>query len=187
MKIKVLMLSLLFMLYAAFPVGAKKISVSTNLLGYAALGTMNAELSYSVARKWSITADFRYNPFTFGKANPRQQFQMRQQSYSLGARYWLWHTMSGWWLSSKLRYQEYNCGGIFSRQTEEGDRLGVGLCSGYTYMLAPHLNMEFGIGLWGGVGAYKRYSCPKCGLTVGQGRKFFLLPDDIMISLVYVF
>lgn len=187
MKIRILLLSLPFMLSLAFTAEAKKISVSTNLLGYAALGTMNAEISYSVARRWNVTADFRYNPFTFGQENPQKQFQIRQQAYALGARYWFWHTMSGWWVSSKLRYQEYNCGGILSRQTEEGDRFGAGLYSGYTHMLAPHLNMEFGVGFWSGMSVYKRYSCQKCGLTIEQGRKFFILPDDITISLVYVF
>jgi hypothetical protein len=34
---------------------------------------------------------------------------------------------------------------------------------------------------------YRRYSCPVCGVTVGAGRKYFLLPDDFMISLAYVF
>ena len=34
---------------------------------------------------------------------------------------------------------------------------------------------------------YNKYSCQVCGLTVQSGRKYFLLPDDLMISIVYVF
>ena len=100
---------------------------------------------------------------------------------------WPWHTMSGWWFAGKLRYQEYCYGGIFSEEAEEGDRVGAGLYAGYTYMLTRHLNLEFGAGFWSGMALYRRYSCPVCGLTVGAGRKYFLLPDDIMISLAYVF
>jgi hypothetical protein len=95
--------------------------------------------------------------------------------------------MSGWWFAGKARYQEYNSGGIVSREAEEGDRVGLGLYSGYTYMLSKHLNLEFGLGLWGGTSWYRRYSCSYCGLTLERGRKWFLLPDDLMISLAYVF
>ena len=166
---------------------AQRVSVSTNLLGYAQLGTMNVEASYAVARKWSVTAGIRYNPFTYHKGDVEDQFQYRQQSYSLGVRMWPWHTWSGWWMAAKARYQEYNVGGIFSRETSEGDRVGMGLYSGYTLMVSRHLNMEFGLGLWTGLDVYRRYSCPICGLTTAQGRKVFVLPDDIMVALVYVF
>ena len=91
------------------------------------------------------------------------------------------------WFSGKLQYQEYNTGGIIDRSADEGDRYGVGVGAGYTYMIHPHLNMEFGIGLWGGYGTYVSYSCPSCGLTVGRGDGFFILPNDIMVSLSYVF
>ena len=165
----------------------QKISLSTNLLDYAALGTMNAEASYALSRKWSVTAGVRCNPFTFRSGDKDSQFQMRQQSYALGVRLWPWHTMSGWWFASKIRYQEYNFGGILSAQAQEGDRVGIGLYAGYTHMLSPHFNIEFGLGLWGGMDVYRRYSCPTCGITIDEGKRGFLLPDDFMISLVYVF
>lgn len=172
---------------ASLPSYAQKLSFSTNLLDYACLGTLNADVSYSVSRRWSIMAGIRYNPFTFREDKPQDQFQLRQQSYAAGVRLWPWHTMSGWWFAGKLRYQEYNYGGIFSSESEEGDRFGAGLYSGYTYMLTRHLNLEFGAGLWSGISFYRRYSCQKCGRTIGHGRKYFLLPDDLMISVAYVF
>lgn len=182
---KCLIITLISM--ASLPSYAQKLSLSTNLLDYACLGTMNADVSYSVSRRWSVMAGVRYNPFTFNEDDPQEQFQMRQQSYAVGARLWPWHTMSGWWFAGKLRYQEYNHGGILSPESEEGDRFGAGLYAGYTYMLTSHLNLEFGTGLWSGVSLYRTYSCPKCGKTIDQGRKYFLLPDDLMISLAYVF
>ena len=78
-------------------------------------------------------------------------------------------------------------GGLLSRETREGDRFGAGLYAGYTHMLTAHLNLEFGAGLWAGLDAYKKYSCPSCGFTLESGRALFLLPNDIMISLAYVF
>lgn len=167
--------------------GAQTVSLSTNLLDYACLGTLNADVSYSLSRRWSVTAGARYNPFTFRKGDPDKQFQLRQQSYSLGARLWPWHTWSGWWFAGKLRYQEYNSGGIRSLETREGDRFGAGLYAGYTYMLTSNLNIEFGLGLWSGLDVYRCYSCPVCGVTLESGKTHFILPDDIMISLAYVF
>lgn len=100
---------------------------------------------------------------------------------------WPWHIWSGWWFASKIRYQEYNVGGILRAETQEGDRVGIGIYSGYTHMISPHFNIEFGLGLWGGWDCYTRYSCPMCGLKIEEGQGGFLLPDDVMVSLVYVF
>lgn len=172
---------------SCLPSMAQKVSLSTNILGYACIGTLNAEASVFVSQKWSLTAGFKYNPFTIGKGDPQRQLQLRQQSYSLGMRMWPWHTGSGWWLAAKARYQEYNMGGLLSRETREGDRFGAGFYAGYTHMISPHFNLEFGAGLWGGLDIYRRYTCPVCGPVIDSGRKGFLLPDDIMLSIVYVF
>lgn len=166
---------------------AQKFSLAVNLLECANLGTFNLDASYALGRHWSLTAGARYNPFTFNAGNPEEQFQNRQQSYSVGARLWPWHIMSGWWFAGKGRWQEYNVGGILSPQTREGDRIGGGLYLGYAHMLTSHLNLELGFGLWAGVDIYKVYSCQSCGLTLEGGSKAFVLPDDIMLSLVYVF
>lgn len=166
---------------------AQKLSLSTNIVDYAALGTMNMEASYATSRKWSVTAGFRYNPFTFCRGDKDRQFQMRQQSYAIGVRLWPWHTLSGWWFASRLRYQEYNYGGIFSKETQEGDRAGVGLYAGYTHMLSRHFNLEFGLGLWTGADFFRRYSCTICGTVITEGTKAFVLPDDLAVSIVYVF
>ena len=171
----------------AVSANAQNLSISTNLIDYASLCTLNLESSYAVSQHWSISASARYNPFTFNKGDADNQFQYRQQSYALGARFWPWHSFSGWWISGKVRYQEYNWGGILSRETEEGDKVGLGLSGGYTYMISRHFNVEFGLGAWAGRAWYKKYSCPVCGLTVDNGRKWFLFPDDFMISFAYVF
>ena len=187
MKKYMFLLALAVMLLAGSKSEAQTMSVSTNVLDYTCLGTLNADVSYSLSRRWSITAGARYNPFTFYAGDTSRLFQLRQQSYSFGARLWPWHIWSGWWFAAKVRYQEYNMGGVVSRETSEGDRVGMGLYSGYTLMLSRHFNMEFGLGLWGGLDVYRKYSCPSCGLTVDEGKKGFVLPDDIMVSLVYVF
>lgn len=178
---------LMWILASSVPSFAQKFSISTDLLGYACLGTINADVSLAVSQKLSLTAGARYNPFTFNAGDRQKQFQLRQRSCSVGARLWPWHTGSGWWFAGKLRYQEYNMGGILSPQTAEGDRYGAGLYAGYTHMLSRHFNIEFGAGVWGGTDRFSRYSCTVCGVTQETGKCLFVLPDDIMVSLVYVF
>ena len=185
MKKIVVILAVSFL--ATFPLSARKFSLATDILGYVCLGTLNADVSYSLSQKWSLDVGFRYNPFTFNVGNPDKQFQIRQRSAHLGARLWPWHTGSGWWFAGRIRGQEYNWGGIVSRETEEGTRVGAGLGLGYTHMLSPHFNIEFGAGFWGGHKSYRRYSCPVCGVTVMSGSGAFIAPDDISVSLVYVF
>lgn len=165
----------------------QKYSVSTNFIDYLNLGTLNLEASAGLSQHLGIVAGVKYNPFTFRKGEKDGQFQNRQQAYSIGMRWWGWHVYSGWWLCGKLQYQEYNTGGIFSRRTEEGDRIGLGLSGGYTHILCKHLNLDFGLGFWGGIKKYAVYSCPTCGITRESGIKAFLLPDNITLALCYVF
>ena len=83
MKWKAIMAALVLGLLQGQDVSAQKFSLSTDILGYAKLGTMNIDASFAVSRRWSLTAGARYNPFTFRKGDDGQ-FQYRQLSYYLG-------------------------------------------------------------------------------------------------------
>lgn len=115
--------------FTSFAAPAQRFNISTNLMEYANLGTLNLDVSYGVARNWSVGAGVRCNPFKF-ESERRGVFFNRQQSYSVGARYWLWHINTGWWFGSKLRFQEYSSGGLFSDGSEEGIFAGgSGFCN----------------------------------------------------------
>lgn len=181
---------ILLLCLAAFPpgiAGAQEISLSTNVLDYARLGTLNLEASVGLTRRWTLNAGARYNPFSFTKGGGEQQMQLRQRSVSLGTRFWPWHIHSGWWLSAKLQAQEYNEGGIRSLRTEEGERYGGGLGAGYTYMLHKHFNLEVGASLWAGTDRFTAYDCPVCGKVSGSGERTFVRPNEVLLSLIYVF
>lgn len=165
----------------------QEISLSTNTMDYANLGTMNVEASYALAQHWSMTAGLKYNPFTWKADNESGIMRNRQAVYAAGVRYWPWHVYSGWWMAAKGQYQVYNIGGIRSAETQEGDRYGAGLSAGYSYMILKHLNLEMGVGAWGGMDKYIQYSCPRCGRVVKQGDDFFVLLNDVLLSLTYVF
>lgn len=173
------------LLLSAIGAPAQDMGLTTNLADYANYGTLNAEASCALARRWTLSAGVKYNPFTFGEGD--DIVQNKRQAYSLGLRFWPWHVFSGWWLSAKTQWQEYSRGGIDSSETTEGDRFGGGLAGGYAYMLGKHFNASFGVGVWGGYDIYRKFSCPVCGLTVDSGEKFFVLPDELIVALTYVF
>lgn len=166
---------------------AQEVSISTNAVDYANLGTLNVEASYALARHWCMTAGLKYNPFTWRADNESGIMQNRQAVYAAGVRYWPWHVYSGWWMAAKGQYQLYNIGGISSLETQEGDRFGAGVAAGYSYMLHKHLNLELGVGAWGGLDRFTLYSCPRCGRVVREGDDFFFMLNDVLLSVTYVF
>ncbi|MCQ2220270.1 MAG: DUF3575 domain-containing protein [Prevotella sp.] len=164
---------------------AQSASVSTNIVGYADFLTINAEASYGVARHWSIDVGFMYNPWTF-KSEWGGACNERRTVYA-GTRYWPWNVYSGWWIGAKAQWEEYSRGGIRSPQTEEGDAYGVGASAGYSLMLHRNLNLDFGLGLWGGYKKYTVYRCPTCGKIDESGAKAFIMPSDVSVSLMFTF
>ena len=180
-------LCLALILLSSLKGAAQNTAVSTNVADYAMLGTMNVSISHSAARHWSLEAGAKYNPFSFNDGDVEKQMQNRQILLATGLRYWPWHVFSGWWLSAKAQFQEYSQGGILSRKTTEGDRFGGALGAGYTYMLRKHLNLDFGLGMWAGYDAFTTYDCPLCGVEIEAGRRFFVLPSEVVMALTYVF
>ena len=177
------------LLLAVLPVlgRAQNWSVSTNVLDYVSLGTMNAEVSAGVGRRVTIEASARVNPWTFHKGDPSRQMQNRHQTYALGMRYWPWHIYSGWWISADAQYQEYNRGGIISQKTGEGDAFGLSAGAGYSLMLHEKLNLDFGVTLWAGQKTFISYACPSCGRITDKGSKWFVMPNEIRVAIQYIF
>lgn len=164
----------------------QKWQLGTNAVGWAAFGTMNIQMEYALGKSWTLGLQGKYNPFEYKKSD-ESQMQFKQRSAAAYARWWPWHVYSGWWLCPRIMWQEYNTGGILDQKTEQGQRVGAGISAGYTYMLAKHWNIEFGLGLWGGAKFYTLYSCPRCGDILSSGVGSFILPNDFVVGVSYVF
>lgn len=171
-----------------------RIHVGINLFDVLSLGTINVEGGVAVGRRWSIHAGAELNPWTWrgGDAETpladkqQTQLQARQMSFWAGARWWPWHVYSGWWVGADGRYSIYNQGGIFSRATEEGKAYGGGIYGGYSIMLNEWLNLDLGVGAFGGWKQYTSYACPVCGVITDQGAKVFIVPDA-RVALQFIF
>ena len=178
---------LTLLLVFAVSASAQKWSVSTNIMDYVSLGTLNAEGSVATGRHITLNASARVNPWTFFEGDNGRQMQNRHQTYAAGVRYWPWHIYSGWWFSAALQYQEYNRGGIISQSTEEGDAYGISPGAGYSLMLHENLNLDFGLSFWTGQKTYITYACPSCGRITDKGSKWFIMPNEIRVAIQYIF
>ncbi len=154
---------------------APKFAIGTNFGGLLSGATVSMEVSAGVSRHLSIDAAARYNPWFDAS---------KQRSVALGTRWWPWYVYSGWWLSGKARYQEFNAVEEFST---EGDRYGGSLSVGYSRLLGKHFNLDVGFGMWGGYETYSVYECETCGTIREQGEKYFLRADELIIGLTYIF
>ena len=181
-------LTILTLLLAfTYSASAQKWSVSTNIMDYVSLGTINVEGSVATGRHLSVNASARVNPWTFFKGDNNKQMQNRHQTYAVGVRYWPWHIYSGWWFSAAMQYQEYNRGGIISQSTEEGDAYGLSPGAGYSLMLHEKLNLDFGFSFWTGQKTYITYACPSCGRITDKGSKWFIMPNEVRVAIQYIF
>lgn len=195
MKRYTILLVSLFLCFS-FSAHAQKYAVSTNALEWVDFLTPNASFQYGFSQHWSLEAAARYNCWSWrtgGTFEERQvnEIKARQQAYSLGFRWWPWNVYSGWWVASRIQYQEYDYGGLATFKwlpnNEAGDAFGASILAGYALQIHKHWDLEFGLGFWGGYKLYTAYACPYCGRIVDKGSKWFFQPDQAMISIVYVF
>lgn len=120
-------------------------AVSINLADLADLGTGSASIQYGIARHWSLEGGFRLNPWM-----PKENLYDKVQRFSLGARWWPWYIYSGWWLQGSARVEGFKRSGIPMKASGIGEAYGIGVSGGYSLILCPWLNLDFGLGGWGG-------------------------------------
>lgn len=174
-------------------------SVSTNVADWCYFITPNVDVQYSIAKNVSLDASAKLNFWTFNDNNPEKRNRQARQEYGLGVRVWPWYVYSGWWFGAKLQYQEYSrrpFNNVYRK--EEGEAFGGAVSAGYSLQLSPWLNLDFGVGMWLGGKQYRVYedsvACPHCGKRVDKNafsndpsRSFFILPNELMISLMFIF
>ena len=165
---------------------AQRWAVGLDVADMINLGTVSIDRSVATGQHITINAEVAVNPWTFNKGR-EDQFQNRKQVYSLGVRYWLWNAYSGWWFSGDAQYREYNYGGITDDRSEEGDMGGLALGAGYSLPLTEYFNLDFGVGFWGGYKIYVTYACPQCGKVIDSGGKWFIMPNNVKLGLVWTF
>ncbi len=168
---------------------AQKWAVSTNVLQWASLGTINAECSYSLNQHITFNAGGVANPWD--AVSPTDvKLQNKQYGGYLGAKYWPWHVYSEWWIGAKVQYKNFEQVGILTSKLVRGEALGAGISGGYSFMLGNHFNLDLGAGVWGGSFInYQKYK----GTTrveyelMNEAKKGFFFIDNLILSIIYIF
>jgi len=165
---------------------AQKVSVSTNLVDWANLLTYNGEVGVAITRHVSVVAGGRYNNLQ-KTGDDHIITQNRQKTFYAGARYWFWYANTGAWAGAKAQYQEQAQSGLWRLALNESKNVGLALSGGYAILIGKHFNIDFGLGFWAGRRLeYTLYDCPVCLNVRDQGPRFFILPDNIYITIAFV-
>lgn len=184
-KIIVLLSALVLLNQASF---AQNLSINSNVLEWANLGTANVEMNYSVSKHFTLTVGGLYNNWSFNTENTRLLVQNKQQTVNAGIRYWPQMVYSGMWLAVKGQYKQKSTSGIWRPALEVGSALGGALHAGYCIKVYKRLHLDVGAGFWAGrFLRYTLYECPVCLDIRESGSKNFIDIDNITLSLAFVF
>lgn len=168
---------------------AQQVTVSNNLL-YDAWLTPNLRLGYRLSPQWSVGFTAGYRPWPTSDETTRKY---RHLLLSPEVRYWTDSVNVHHFFGVNLIYSHYNVGGITfpfgmykSVRTErrQGDLGALGAFYGYSWPLGRHWNIEALIGAAIGYTKYDRFECGHCGRKIGNGKKFFVMPQAA-VNIVY--
>lgn len=153
-------------------------SLSTNGVAWGTL-SLNTEYSVRIANKQSLHLPLSWNPWTFSGNRKMKHFTVSPQW-----RYWKREAYLSHFLGVNLIGSRFNVSRGAYRF--DGGGYGVGASWGYAWLLNTRLNLEVqaGIGVLGT--HYKRFDCGTCGDYLSKESKWFLVPNRLAVSLVYV-
>ena len=169
-----------------------QIMISSNLLSWAALGTLNLRTDYSIGSHWSLTASANWNPWTFGSGSDRQ-FQARQLSPALGARWWQKHPYKGLYTGAEALWSIYNIAlpkidgsPVIDGRSAEGMCAGGAIICGYTIPLGEgRWTLSLGGSWWGGWRSDTIYEKARCGRKLETREGFSQGLREITVSIGY--
>ncbi|MBO7510461.1 MAG: DUF3575 domain-containing protein, partial [Bacteroidales bacterium] len=165
----------------------RSFALSTNLLSWLNLGTINLEMQYEIARHWTLEGKIKYNPWTLNKS-VIGQFQENQRGFAMGARWWPWYSFAGWWIGADAQFKNYRTGGLpWFKTPEEGNAVGASLGFGYSVLITKWFNLDFGISGWAGHKFFTNYEDSRFLTPTGKGNKWFVAPNELSVSAVFIF
>lgn len=188
MKNSLKVVAIILMFLSSISVRGQKLSLEVNFADLLNYGTLNCDAEIAIQRHLSIYAGGRYNGWDFKTKDQDILVRNQQKTAFCGIKYWPWYVNSGSWFAAKSQLLGYSQTGIWRPALDEGCCLGLGLSMGYSWMLNRHFNLDVGLGLWGGrMLKHFLYCCPDCMVVRSEGPEWFLSPDDVILSLKYIF
>lgn len=147
-------------------------ALSLNLADAALFGTAGASLQWGPSRHLTVENGLRLNALSFRDDTLYDQ----RQTFYTGLRWWPWHIYSGFYVRGTAQVEAARRKGIALVTNGAVEAYGAGLSAGYALMLSRHLNLEAGVGCWGG----------RIRTVGATERSWFIAPDGINLSLTFV-
>lgn len=180
-NMKRIIISLFFVAVFLGNVYSQRVGIKTNTL---LLGTAspNIGMEFGLNKKWSLSVEGSYNPFTFGTDKFWKHWLAQPE-----LRLWYCHRYAGSFFGLHGLYGEYNLSApnLGLKNRYEGNALGGGLSYGYSWILGNRWNLEVVVG--GGYAKlnYTKYECGDCGESLGSFTRNYIGPTRAAVSLIY--
>lgn len=166
------------------------VGVKSNLLSDA-LASPNIGVEVGLSQRFTLEASVHYNGFDATAAGKRRKHWLVQPEL----RYWTCQAFGGHFLGVHAIYGWYNVSGLklpfgllpgLRDARYEGSLAGAGLSYGYQLLLSPRWSIEASLGVGMVHSSYERFRCFRCGEQTGSGRKNYVGPTKVAVSLVYL-
>lgn len=165
--------------------------VGTNLVWWAARGTINGTLEFPLGGRTSIELAGGINRWNLAGSSGNNR-KLTHWVVRPEFRFWFCERMAeGHFVGLHALYGQFNVGGVNilgmvdRRYRYEGQAAGVGVSYGYKLDLTQRWGMEFVAGVGGVAVRYTKSECAKCGLPVYRGRAFRVAPTNVGIKFTY--
>ncbi len=170
---------------------AQDLGLKTNLLHWAAGGTMNLGLEIGLGAQTTLEVIGGYNPWTL---NAETNKKLKHWVVMPEFRYWLCERFNGHFFGLHTGYDEYNISGVripFLKKhvkdyRYQGWATGLGISYGYQWILGKRWNLEATVGVGYVYTNYDHYDCATCGKFRGNNDKHYFGPTKAGISLIYI-
>lgn len=179
MKPKILILIMLLIAGFQQKVDAQNVALKTNGLYWLAT-TPNLGIEAALSPKVTMELTGAYNPWTF-KNNKKLRFWLIQPE----AKYWFCEKFEGHFIGLHAHSAQFYS--TLSNKRRDGYMAGGGISYGYDWLLSPHLNLEFELGLGYARFWYKESDCIPCIKSFERKHKNYIGPTKLALSVVYFF
>ena len=162
-------------------------ALSTNILGYADLLTVNLEAQYALGRHWSLSMQGKSNNLII-KEKEENQVMDRKSVAAVGVKYWPWYVYSGLWGKAFVQTEGYSRSNLTNNMGfEKGNAYGAGAAFGYSLIINRWFNIDFGLGVWSGYRTSDEYRFPDVDVSVGRTGTAFIDLTELSVSAMFVF
>jgi hypothetical protein len=187
-KLSVILLTLVV---GALSAKAQDAAIKTNVLGWAAGGTINAGVEVGLSRKVTLNVFGAVNPWDY--ANDKRVHLWNAEPE---VRLWLCQKFQGHFFGLHLLGGEYNIRNVdvpfktLPRQMVpgrhyEGWYVGGGITYGYQWMLSRHWNLEASIGVGYAYSPYWLYG--RCDRILNHHHVNYVGLTKLAVSVMYCF